>query len=275
MALPFARPLSLAPDFALSSIGQDDIDGVISCHHQAFNSPGERFWWSPDLDAMRAFQRASLEKNLKSGEKRYFKITHTPSGELAAFASWVLPKRFDGLGLRPVVGTDTNNEGARAVAAVEEIGLYVDSSAHSTLQSNKVSGEADMEEYIRQIVSRLPDGASKEGLAEAVRFELHIHNRYGAEEMLNLAVLCTSPRYERRGLAKALIEPVLEIAQANGMPVWVYSSPVGKGFYEKLGFVVIEAYDLDLSNANRGLEGVHRVTAMQWNPKPSIRHRWT
>jgi predicted N-acetyltransferase YhbS len=71
------------------------------------------------------------------------------------------------------------------------------------------------------------------------------------------------PNYERKGLSRALVEPVLAVAQAEGVPVWVDSSEVGKGFYEKLGFMAFEPYELDMD----GGYNVQTVMDMKWEPK--------
>jgi GNAT superfamily N-acetyltransferase len=79
--------------------------------------------------------------------------------------------------------------------------------------------------------------------------------------------LCTHPDFERKGLARALVEPMLDVSKAEGIPVWVESSPKGRGFYGKLDFKLIEILEVDLSLGNKGLTGTHPLGCMKWTPK--------
>lgn len=261
---------------------------MIACHVAAFDSPVERYWWPDDLDAMKSFLRTSVETNLRKGAKRYFKITHVPSGEVAAWASWVLPKGFDGLEVDP-----STHGGTAAVVDQKNLEPALDVGIkNSNVQPPISGGEEDIEEQVKAVLSVLPEGSQGEALADEIRAQARIHDRHRADDILSkpftvllpthdyiwvlfslanggadLSVLCTSPHHQRRGLARALVEPVLGIAQAKNMPVWCDSTPVGKGLYEKLGFVPIETYDVDLSKGNKKLSGTYVVTGMRWSPK--------
>jgi len=55
-------------------------------------------------------------------------------------------------------------------------------------------------------------------------------------EMWEVVNLVVDDRYQRRGVAKMLMEWVLRQAQDEGVPVGLRSSSAGKMLYEKLGF---------------------------------------
>jgi ribosomal protein S18 acetylase RimI-like enzyme len=63
-----------------------------------------------------------------------------------------------------------------------------------------------------------------------------------------LSILCTSPEYQRRGLGKALMEPLLRAADAKGLPTWLEASPMGVGLYQKLDFETVETLQFVLSD---------------------------
>lgn len=59
---------------------------------------------------------------------------------------------------------------------------------------------------------------------------------------------------------------MLFVSTLEKVPVWVDSSPKGKGFYAKLGFQPVEVTTLDLSLGSKGLTGWHEITLMRWAP---------
>jgi ribosomal protein S18 acetylase RimI-like enzyme len=81
--------------------------------------------------------------------------------------------------------------------------------------------------------------------------------------VIGLEVLCTSPRFERKGAARALLEPVLAAADTQGITTWLEATPAGKGFYEKLGFETVDILEFDLSIGGSGLKGIHHLRCME------------
>ncbi|KAH6654660.1 hypothetical protein BKA67DRAFT_535971 [Truncatella angustata] len=259
MLAELPTPKSLSPDFALSPITPDDIDGLITCHHNAFSSPAERYWWAPDLGAMRVFQRRTMALNLTKPGRRYYKITHRASGKVAAWTTWVLPKGFESLGGVPAAAAAADNlvvGGGEEVVDVEEA------------TKDKLEGLSP-QERARKIVEQIdpPEGATRDALELVIQQEEEMHQKYGVEELILLALLCTDPAFERRGLARALVEPMLAVAEAEGVPVWVEGSPKGAGFYEKMGFETIETTEIDLGRGNKGLTGNVTMWSMKWTPR--------
>jgi predicted acetyltransferase len=66
----------------------------------------------------------------------------------------------------------------------------------------------------------------------------HLFNR--VVNQTGLSIICTAPEYQRRGAAKALMEPILKVADAQGIPSWLEASPDGVRLYENLGFKTVE-----------------------------------
>ncbi|KAK9796903.1 putative Major facilitator superfamily domain-containing protein [Seiridium cardinale] len=238
-------PASLPTDFVVSPMTVEDIKDVVTTHHAAFSSPAERWWWSHDLNDMRKFQRVALEKNLPKPDRRYLKITHLPSGRVAAWLSWALPQGFTGL--NEVPSTAVGAEGTVGV------GKEVPDADKEVFKDEDLTPEERAKKSIEQLP--LPEGSSKEALIEALKMEEESHGRHGVKAMIY---------FERQGLARALVEPMLTVSEAEGVPVWVDSSPKGKGFYEKLGFKVVQISHVDLAKGNKGLTGTHTVTGMRW-----------
>ncbi|KAF3058211.1 putative gnat family protein [Daldinia childiae] len=78
-------------------------------------------------------------------------------------------------------------------------------------------------------------------------------DKHNADKMLGLSLLCTSPKYYRRGAAKALLLPMLTIADAHGLKSYLEATPNGKGVYEKLGFREIDRLTFNLKELTGGV----------------------
>lgn len=175
-AAHFPVPTTLSSEFVLSPVNLDDIDDMISCHHAAFNTDEERVWWPLDLDAMRAWQHANMRRNIPKSDRRYFKITHVPSGTLVAWACWGLPKGFKGLGgvpLEPAVpqagAGSTGKEAPDPVAIMEKL---------------REDGSLSVEARVRKMIDemKLPEGSSADSLVQAVVMEESVHERYNVSK---------------------------------------------------------------------------------------------
>ncbi len=71
----------------------------------------------------------------------------------------------------------------------------------------------------------------------------------GLPRAKGLSLLCTSPKYFRRGAAKALLVPMLEIADREGLRAYLEATPAGRPVYEKLGFREVDALRFELPEA--------------------------
>lgn len=52
--------------------------------------------------------------------------------------------------------------------------------------------------------------------------------------------------HQRKGIGSALLEEGLALAEKLDLPVWLQASKSGRGLYVKHGFVVDEAWEVDL-----------------------------
>jgi ribosomal protein S18 acetylase RimI-like enzyme len=73
--------------------------------------------------------------------------------------------------------------------------------------------------------------------------------------------MCVSPDYQRRGLARQLLEQGLSDADKEGVKVWLLASDKGRFVYEKMGFGVLEERVYDFTDV--GAAGARRSTVMQ------------
>ncbi|KAK1672966.1 hypothetical protein BDP55DRAFT_730972 [Colletotrichum godetiae] len=68
----------------------------------------------------------------------------------------------------------------------------------------------------------------------------------GSRPFLHLTFLCTDYRFRGRGAGKALVHAATKAARAEGLPVFLESTTDAVPFYERLGFVMIGKFHMDL-----------------------------
>jgi ribosomal protein S18 acetylase RimI-like enzyme len=84
---------------------------------------------------------------------------------------------------------------------------------------------------------------------------------------LGLTFVCTDPAYQGRGAGSLLSRKVLEMAAADGMPVYLESTEVAVPMYEKLGFRVIDGFEMQIPRPGLAeLTEVYREACMVWYP---------
>jgi hypothetical protein len=164
----------LSAEFALSVLTHEDIDGAITAYHAAFSSPAERFWWSPDLDAMRAFHRSNMERNLVKHNRPYFKIKHLASGRVAAWASWGLPPGFKRLGGCPATADE--------VEGIAGAGNEVPDRDNQPAGRVELTAEQKAKKAMEQLL--LPEGVSRKALEAVAVQEEESHEKHGLQEMI-------------------------------------------------------------------------------------------
>lgn len=87
--------------------------------------------------------------------------------------------------------------------------------------------------------------------------------------MIGLSLLSTAPKYHRRGAGKALLVPMLAIADAAGLRSYVEATAAGRPLYEKLGFREVETLVLDAAAATGGrINGMSTIWIMIREPQP-------
>lgn len=84
--------------------------------------------------------------------------------------------------------------------------------------------------------------------------------------LTGLSLIATSTKYFKRGAAKALIVPMLEIADAQGLKTYLEATPAGKPVYEKLGFREVDALEFNLDELTKDHHGVYKLCIMIREP---------
>ncbi|KAI1112295.1 hypothetical protein F5Y14DRAFT_273366 [Nemania sp. NC0429] len=235
MALPFLPPASLDPSFTMSCPTEADIDALTRVYYDSFSTePGNTWWWPDDRDAMFEWMQDRTRRKISDRNVRHFQVLDG-QGEVVSFARWDIPKGYeakfgewvggdDGDVSRVVVG-DGNEDGAGKPAATTAPVEEITPAAAKTVSA--------------------PRGADPE-LCQFFFTELaRLSKKWNATEMLGLSLLCTSPKYYRRGAAKALLLPMLAIADDEGLRCYLEATPAGRPVYEKLGFETVEVKEFD------------------------------
>lgn len=93
------------------------------------------------------------------------------------------------------------------------------------------------------------------------------NKNWDKENMYLMNILAVRRQYQRLGLGRQLLAPVLKMADEEGKKVYIESSAAGKPLYEMFGWKRIDDLDVDLSGA-KGFEnhGVHRMVLMIREP---------
>jgi GNAT superfamily N-acetyltransferase len=82
-------------------------------------------------------------------------------------------------------------------------------------------------------------------LPRALRVLSHIEKEHPREPHWYLAILGTAPRYQGKGFGAAVMAPVLEICDTEGLPAYLESSKHDNiAFYGRLGFEVTREMQL-------------------------------
>lgn len=63
------------------------------------------------------------------------------------------------------------------------------------------------------------------------------------------------------------MEPVLAVAENQGITTWLEGTPGARGLYEKLGFRAVDEMVADTSTGSNGLMGTYVLTCMRRDPK--------
>lgn len=61
-----------------------------------------------------------------------------------------------------------------------------------------------------------------------------------------MSLLAVDPAYQRKGLGRRLLEPVLEQADKEGRKIYIEASKKGVGLYERLGWERVGVMRIDL-----------------------------
>ncbi|KAI1425641.1 acyl-CoA N-acyltransferase [Xylaria sp. FL1777] len=246
MALPFLPPATLDSSFTVSRPSAADIDALAEVYYDSFmTDPGNTYWWSSDREAMFEWLRDRIRNKMADRNVRHFHVVDQSEREVVvAFARWDIPKGYEAH-FGEWVGSDDALDVSRLVAE--------DGADPAAAKTMAVPRGSDPE--LCQGLFAVLSSASK---------------KWDAESMLGLSLLCTSPRYHRRGAAKALLAPMLAIADAVGLRTYLEATPGGRPIYEKLGFRTVEVKEFDLDVLTGGkMKDCYKLSIMIREPQAS------
>ncbi|KAK4149069.1 hypothetical protein C8A00DRAFT_47244 [Chaetomidium leptoderma] len=82
-----------------------------------------------------------------------------------------------------------------------------------------------------------------------------------------LSFVCTDPAYQGLGAGSLLTRKVLEMAAVDGLPVYLESTEVAVPMYEKLGFKVIDGFEMKITRpGSTDSEDIYKESCMAWHP---------
>ncbi|KAF2964586.1 hypothetical protein GQX73_g9000 [Xylaria multiplex] len=260
MALPFTPPTSLDPSFTILRPTEADIDALAEIYFDAFaTDPGNTFWWSPDYDAMFEWLRARIVKKMADRGVRHFQVVDDQNKAVVAFARWDIPKGYESY-----FGQWVGSDGALDVSRI----LTAESTEEPAAEpvGGLVAPVEETEPAATQTIEG-PRGSDPALCQKFFAILSGLSSQYNAKSMLGLSLLCTSPKYHRRGAAKALLAPMLAIADAAGLRTYLEATPGGRPVYEKLGFRTVEVKEFDLDALTRGkIKETYKLSIMIREP---------
>ncbi|KAK8023763.1 hypothetical protein PG993_011829 [Apiospora rasikravindrae] len=261
MTLPSLAPASLAPGLVLSPLTDADTDAAAVVYYDAFKvDPANGSWWPKELPPLLAWCSGRMKLKLRDPLVRIFKITAgTEAGEMVAFARWDVPAgstrfgtwlehdKVDVTGLAEESGSDGT---AAAAAAVAETKAPLTASADAAAPAPGDYPEGGNVEIADRFFSALNASQKK----------------WKTDDMLGLSLLCVSPKYFRKGIASALLTPMLDIADAEGRKTYLEATAAGKPLYEKLGFRLVEVLEFDWDELTTKRNGLYKNWVMIRDP---------
>ncbi|KAI2466661.1 acyl-CoA N-acyltransferase [Annulohypoxylon bovei var. microspora] len=241
MSLPFPTPASLPAAFSISRCTAADVNEIAEIYYVAFAiDPRNTYWWSADKAAMMVWMKRRIRTKMADRSTRHFKVTDIESGDIVAFSRWDIPE-----GHEAAFG-EWIDDGAEA----GDVGVLQTAAAVTTTPPTIDIPEGARPELCRDFFDALGNMAEKRN----------------AKTMLGLSLLCTSPKYHRRGAAKALMLPMFALADARGLKVYLEATPDGRPVYEKLGFREVDHLTFDLKELTAASEEVYRLSIMVREP---------
>ncbi|KAK0708233.1 hypothetical protein B0H67DRAFT_495469 [Lasiosphaeris hirsuta] len=113
------------------------------------------------------------------------------------------------------------------------------------------------------------EGCSREFLDGYVALAEEAKARsFGDKACYRLSFVCTDPANQGQGAGRLLTRRVLEMAAADGLPVYLESTEVAVPMYEKFGFKAIDAFEMEIPtrSGSTALSEIYREVCMLWHP---------
>ncbi|KAI1258595.1 acyl-CoA N-acyltransferase [Xylariaceae sp. FL1019] len=224
MSLPFARPEGLRPGFSMSRCRPDDAPGMTDVYMSAFKDTEHTYWWAP-LPAMRQWNEERIRRRFADPSAQQFKVTDDQTGRVVAWAKWDLPR---GRMMAMREGFEVYGEDGEPVRVSE--------SNEHTKDGRGESGQASDKSYAQGP----PDGCDVELFNEFFDGLVKLEKTWAASEKLVLTHLCTHADFHGRGIGSALLQSVLELADADGLSTYLESLRLATRLYERHDFVPVD-----------------------------------
>ncbi|KAK7973239.1 hypothetical protein PG996_007463 [Apiospora saccharicola] len=257
MDLPFPIPASLAPGFVLSPMTHADTDAAAVVYYESFKlDPANTYWWPKDLAPLLTWCSGRMRKKLDDPHVRNFKITDTATGEMIAYARWDIPKGSSRFGAWVAGESDKVD-----VTALVESDNQAAAADQATTQQPLIA-----DDKAAPAMGDYPEGGNHE-IAEMFFSALNESQRkWTTDDMLGLSLLCVSPKYHRKGIATALLAPMLDIADAEGRKTYLEATVAGRPLYEKLGFREVDVLKFDFDALTKERNGLYKNFVMIREP---------
>ncbi|KAK4166403.1 acyl-CoA N-acyltransferase [Cladorrhinum sp. PSN259] len=102
-------------------------------------------------------------------------------------------------------------------------------------------------------------------LAEKAKERVTAAGGLGGTGCYHLSFVCIDPAYQGRGAGRMLSQAVLEMAQADGLPVYLESTNVAVKMYERLGFKRVDSFEMKIpSRGDSGEWEAYEEVCMIW-----------
>ncbi|KAL1842909.1 hypothetical protein VTJ49DRAFT_3697 [Mycothermus thermophilus] len=117
------------------------------------------------------------------------------------------------------------------------------------------------------------EGCRREFLDGYASLAIGARERYfGGRECYSLSFVCTDPSHQGRGAGSLLTRRVLDMAAAEGLPVYLESTEVAVPLYERLGFRELGGFEMRIPRRGTANDTeVYRETCMVWYPPAAER----
>lgn len=265
MTLPFTVPPGLlAPGFTMSPITDpNDAGRITDVYYGAFQTdPGNTYWWSADTPAMMEWMIRRNRRKIADPSMRHFKVVDE-SGDMVAFARWDVPK--DSLAFGKWTGGAGEVNGS---VKADVTGLVEGEGEGETAAEQPLTGGSEAPQVSCAASTKLdiPRGADPELCRGFFDGLSRMSDKWMTDDMLGLSLIATSTKYFKRGAAKALIIPMLDIADAQGHRTYLEATPAGKPIYEKFGFQEVDTLEFNLDELTKDYHGVYKLSIMIREP---------
>ncbi|KAI0193455.1 hypothetical protein F4808DRAFT_442212 [Astrocystis sublimbata] len=250
-ALPFLRPKTLPEGFTMSRCTPGDVQGMAEVYMDAFGnttsgptsdkSPygdgGEyTYWWGPP-SSMTTWNAERIRRRFADIGTQQFKVVEDATGQIVAWAKWDLP-----------LGAARDTDKKKMADMMEGFSTYEDEVENGGKRDGG-KGSADEQTSAKSYAQGPPEGANVVSFHDFFDGLVGAEKKYRTEEKLSLTHLCTRYSHHSRGLGSALVRPVLDMADRDGVTAYLEATRLAVPAYRRLGFEVVDEVVFDRSAA--------------------------